>query len=85
MALVVEEKINVGELEQLIKECCGKNYNEVKLFDIYRNKEQLENKKSLAFRIKLLSDEKTLSDEDINKVIDKILRRAKEKFGATLR
>lgn len=85
LALVVEEKINVGELEQLIRECCGKNYNEVKLFDIYRNKEQLENKKSLAFRIKLLSDEKTLSDEDINKVIDKILRRAKEKFGATLR
>ena len=56
-----------------------------KIFDIYRNKAQLGNKKSLAFRIKLLSDEKTLSEEDINKVIDKILRRTGELFGATLR
>lgn len=85
LALVVDENITVGQIEEIIKQCCGKNYNDVKLFDIYRNKAQLGNKKSLAFRIKLLSDEKTLSEEDINKVIDKILRRTGELFGATLR
>ncbi len=85
LALVVDENITVGQIEEIIKQCCGKNYNNVKLFDIYRNKLQLGNKKSLAFRIKLLSDEKTLSEEEINKVIDKILRRTGELFGATLR
>lgn len=85
LALVVDENITVGQIEEIIKQCCGKNYNNVKLFDIYRNKNQLGNKKSLAFRIKLLSDEKTLSEEEINKVIDKILRRTGDLFGATLR
>ena len=85
LAIVVDESVTVGSLEEIIKQCCGKNYNDVKLFDIYRNKEQLGNKKSLAFRIKLLSDEKTLSEEDINKVINKILRRTADLFGATLR
>lgn len=84
LAIVVDEKVTVGSLEEIIKQCCGKNYNDVKLFDIYRS-EQLGDKKSLAFRIKLLSDEKTLSEEDINKVIDKILRRTNELYGAVLR
>ena len=84
LAIVVDEKVTVGSLEEIIKQCCGKNYNDVKLFDIYRS-EQLGDKKSLAFRIKLLSDEKTLSEEDITKVIDKILRRTNELYGAVLR
>lgn len=85
LALVVDEQTTVGQIQEIIKQCCGKNYNDVKLFDIYRNQEQLGNKKSLAFRIKLLSDEKTLSEEDITKVINKILKRTGELFGATLR
>ncbi len=84
LAIVVDENVTVGSLEEVIKQCCGKNYNDVKLFDIYRS-EQLGNKKSLAFRIKLLSDEKTLSEEEINKVIDKILRRTNDLYGAVLR
>ena len=85
LAIVVDENITVGSLEEIIKQCCGKTYNDVKVFDIYRNKEQLGNKKSIAFRIKLISDEKTLSEEDINKVINKIIRRTGDLFGATLR
>ena len=84
LAIVVDENVTVGSLEEVIKQCCGKNYNDVKLFDIYRS-EQLGDKKSLAFRIKLLSDEKTLSEEEINKVIDKILRRTNDLYGAVLR
>ncbi len=85
LALVVEENITVGQLKEIIKQCCGKTFYGVKLFDTYRNKEQLGMKKSLAFRIKLSSDEKTLSEDDINKTMEKILRRTKDLFGATLR
>ena len=62
----------------------GKYLEELCTFDIYRSK-QLEGKKSIAFRIKLISDEKTLSEEDISKIINKILKRAEENFGAKLR
>lgn len=84
LALVVDEDVTVGELENLIRQCCGKYLEELCTFDIYRSK-QLEGKKSIAFRIKLISDEKTLSEEDISKIINKILKRAEENFGAKLR
>ena len=84
LALVVDEWITIFEMEKLIKQCCGKYLEELKVFDIYRSK-QLEGKKSVAFRIKLISDEKTLSEEDISKIINKILKRMEENFGAKLR
>jgi phenylalanyl-tRNA synthetase beta chain len=85
LAIVVDESITVGDIKLTIKQCIGNNFYSLKLFDIYRNKEQLGNKKSLAFRIRLQSDEKTLSEEDINKVIDRILKRTNQLYGATLR
>ena len=55
------------------------------LFDIYRNNSLGQNKKSMTFKIKLSSLNKTLTDEEVNKVIQKILKSLNYKFGASLR
>ena len=62
----------------------GRNHYSCTLFDIYRGKE-LEGKKSLAFNLKFLSDEKTLTDEEINNTINKILKRLSQNLNVTLR
>lgn len=85
LAIVVDEEIKVGDLISSIKSSCGKLYYDVKLFDIYRNANIGENKKSLAFNIKLSDMEKTLTDEEVSQIVNKILKSLTYKYGATLR
>ena len=85
IAVIVNEEVVIGNLETSIKKSCGNLFYDVKLFDIYRSQAIGENKKSLAFNIKLLSYDKTLTDEEINGVIKKILKDLSYKFGAELR
>ncbi len=85
LAVVVNEDVKVGDMIDSIKSACGKLFYEVKLFDIYRNSTIGENKKSLAFNIKLSDLTKTLTEEDIGLVIKKVLKSLNYKFGAVLR
>ena len=85
LAIITDENVIVKDLETSIKKSCGALFYNVKLFDIYRSQAIGENKKSLAFNIKLLSYEKTLTDEEISSVMNKIMKDLSYKFGAQLR
>lgn len=85
LALVVDEKVSTGELLDAIKSSCGKLYYDAKLFDIYRNVSLGENKKSMAFNIKISDEAKTLTDEEVSKVVNKIVKSLSFRFGAVLR
>ena len=58
---------------------------DVTLFDIYRGDQVPELKKSIAFSLTYRSEEKTLTDEEANEVHDKIVKKLKEEFGASIR
>lgn len=85
IAIVVEEAVTVGELLGSIKSSCGKLYYDASLFDIYRSESLGENKKSLAFNIKLSDLDKTLTDEEVNTVMNKVMKALAYKHGAVLR
>ena len=85
LAIITDEGVIVKDLETSIKKSCGNLFYSVKLFDIYRSQAIGENKKSLAFNIKLLSYEKTITDEEIATVINKVIKDLSYKFGAKLR
>ena len=55
------------------------------LFDIYKGKQIPEGKKSIAYAIAYRDENKTLTDKEVNKVHEKILRSLEYKLGATLR
>jgi len=59
--------------------------NDVTLFDIYRGKGVPEGKKSLAFRVLLQDTEKTLTDAEVDTVVQRIVKILEEKHGAALR
>lgn len=84
LAIVCDESVTIGEILQCVKKSCGKFYHSAKVFDIYRSAE-LNNKKSVAFSIKLESKDKTLTDEEINQIINKILKDLEFKLKAVLR
>lgn len=85
LAVVVDESVTNEELMTAIKSACGKIFGDVKLFDVYRNQVLGENKKSMAYKILFTSDEKTLTGEEINLAVGKVLKSLEFRYGAKLR
>lgn len=85
LAFIVSDDITVGEMLEAIKDCCGTLTSEVSLFDIYRGEGIPTGKYSAAFSIKLQPYDKTLTDEEITKITDNIIKTISEKFNAILR
>ncbi len=85
IALLVEENLEVGKIEELIRNEGGRILESVKLFDVYRGKQVEEGKKSVAFNLIYRDKDKTLTDEDVAKVHNKVLEALEHKLNAVLR
>lgn len=85
IALLVEDSVLVQEIEDCIRKAGGNIVEKVELFDIYKGKQIPDGKKSIAYAIAYRDENKTLTDKDVNKVHEKILRSLEYKLGATLR
>lgn len=85
MALLVDDAILVQEIEDIILKQGGKMVEKVKLFDVYKGKQIPDGKKSIAYSILYRLENKTLTDEEVNKVHDKIVRTLENRLGAQLR
>ncbi|TJX67904.1 phenylalanine--tRNA ligase subunit beta [Soehngenia saccharolytica] len=85
IAVVVDEDITVGDIEDVIYTNGKELIESIELFDIYRGNQIDTGKKSLAFSIRYRSSEKTLKDEDVNQIQKKIIDDLEEKFQAKLR
>jgi phenylalanyl-tRNA synthetase beta chain len=85
LAVVCDESVTVAAIENTITASAGKLLRSVRLFDIYRGTGVAEGKKSLAFALELRADDRTLTDEDSEKVISGVLKALSDKLGAILR
>lgn len=85
IAVVVDESVTNEQLVSAIKSSCGKIFYDVNLFDVYRNASLGDNKKSMAYKIQFMSEEKTLTGEEINAVVGKVLKSLEFRYGAKLR
>ena len=85
IALIVKDDIYVKDIEDIIKANGAGLVEEYKLFDVYKGAQIEEGHKSIAYSITYRSKEKTLTDEDVAKVHDVILRELSEKLNANLR
>ncbi len=85
IAVVVDEKITNGELIAAIKSASGKHFYEVNLFDVYRSDALGKDKKSMAYKIVFASEEGTLTGDEINSAVNKVLKSLEFRFGAKLR
>ncbi|KON91153.1 phenylalanyl-tRNA synthase subunit beta [Rossellomorea marisflavi] len=85
IALVVTQDVKAGDVQAIIKEAGGKLLKEVSVFDLYEGEHMEPGKKSLAFSLKYFDPAKTLTDEEVVKVHNKVLEAVKAKAGAELR
>jgi phenylalanyl-tRNA synthetase beta chain len=78
-------KFSVAEIERTVKKAGGTLLESIELFDEYRGKNVPEGKRSLAFRLVYRAADRTLTDEDVESVHQKVREALEEKFQAELR
>ncbi|GLH64694.1 phenylalanine--tRNA ligase subunit beta [Parageobacillus sp. G301] len=85
IALVVDENVVAGELQKAIIEAGGELLKEVSIFDVYQGDRLPDGKKSIAFSLRYYDPERTLTDEEVTAVHEKVIQAVEQRFGATLR
>ena len=85
IALILDKDINVGSIEKIIKGQNSAILESYKLFDVYEGEQVEAGKKSVAYSITFRAEDRTLTDAEVNEVMDKILKQLSEKLNAELR
>ncbi len=85
IALLVKEEISNQEIVQTITNAAGKLLTKVEIFDVYQGKNIEEGHKSLAYSLTFSNPEATLTDEEINRAMDKVTKALIETVGAVIR
>lgn len=85
IALLVKEEISNQEIVKEIKQVAGKFLTNVEIFDVYQGKNIEAGHKSLAYSLTFVNPEATLTDEEINRAMDKVTKALTESFEAVIR
>jgi len=85
LAFVLDSSIPAGELLAVVKKAGGKLLESAKIFDVYNGKGIITGKKSVAVALSFRAKDRTLTDDEVNVLIDKILNQVKEKLNGVLR
>ena len=84
-AVIVDSDVSAGDLLKTIKEHAGDSLNELDIFDVFEGESLGKNKKSLAFRLSFVDKNKTLTINEVEPIIEKVLKALDKKFSAKLR
>jgi len=85
LALLIDKQITYKEIETLAFKTERNYLKSMNLFDVYEGKNLEEGKKSYAIRLILCDKEKTLTNNEINAIMDKLIAAFEAKLGARLR
>lgn len=85
MAFIVNKDIQSKTIEDVIKKSGGRLLTDIDVFDVYMGENVGQNEKSIAYKLTFADSSKTLSDEEVTEVFEKIIIDVENKVGAKLR
>ncbi len=86
ISFIINQDISLNTYYEIVRECAGNLIEQVELLDTYKNAEKFgADKVSYTFRIIYRSFERTLTNEEVNAIQDKIIEKTKSELGATVR
>ena len=85
LAIVVDKNISADEIAKLIKKAAGSLLTKIEIFDVYEGINIPKNKRSIAYSLSFGTMDRTLTDEEINNIMNKIIENLQNKIGAELR
>ncbi len=85
LAFIVDKNINSEDIVKVIKKSGGKTLTNIEVFDLYTGENVKENEKSIAYSLTFEDMNKTLSDEEVMLIFNKIINDVEVKLNAKLR
>ena len=85
LALVLDATVPAGDVLAAARKAGGELLEDLSIFDLYRGEHVAEGKVSLALRLRLRAVDRTLTEEEIQGTVDRIVKQLEKQFGATLR
>jgi phenylalanyl-tRNA synthetase beta chain len=85
VALVCPEDVTAASLEAVIRKAAGPLLVDVRLFDVYRGDQVETGKKSLAYSLDFQAPDRTLTEEEINAVRSRIVKKLHRELNIDLR
>lgn len=85
LALLIDKSVTFAQVEQVARQTERKLLKQVQLFDVYEGKNLPEGKKSYAVNFILQDMEKTMSDKQIDNIMQRIIANLQKQLSATLR
>jgi len=85
VSALVPDKVAWGDIERAVGELGLQEAVSVRVFDMYKGKEMPESFHSLAFRVRYRAENRTLTDEEVAGMHQKVRALLEERFGAQLR
>ena len=85
VAFVVDKALTSQEIEKAIKNGGGSILTNIEIFDVYTGVGIGLDKKSMAYSLTFSDNKKTLTDDEVNSLMDKIIDTVSKKCGAELR
>ena len=85
LAFIVNKNILAGDIIEQIKRSGGRLLTNVEVFDVYTGENVSEDEKSIAYSLTFSDPTRTLTDEEVTEVFNKVIIEVENKFNATLR
>ena len=85
VAFVLDEAQPIGPVLAAIRRAAGSLLEKAELFDVYRDAKLGKGKKSAAFSMRLRAQDHTMTEEEINRTFEKVVRSCEHQFHAEIR
>lgn len=85
VAFIVDKNIYSEDIEKVIKKAGGKLLNNIEVFDVYVGENVSKDKKSIAYKLTFQDPTKTLTDEEVTVLFNKVIQEVENKLKAILR
>ena len=85
IAFIVDKNLESKQIEKVIKSGGGSLLTEIEVFDVYTGENVDNDKKSIAYSLNFEDSKRTLTDEEVNAAMDKIMDLVTKKCNAKLR
>jgi len=85
VAFVVKKQVKSEDIEKIIHKAGGKMLKSVEVFDVYTGSNVAEDEKSIAYTMTFNNPERTLSDEEVTTVFNKIMEKVVAECNAVVR
>jgi len=85
LALLLPKKLPARQVEGLIRDAAGALLKDLQVFDLYEGKGVPEGHRSVAFRLRFQSEDRTLTDEEVEEAVRGVTDRLREELGVKTR